>query len=169
MFDGLTYRRFGMNALCIGFTHQQRDDLQTSVDGGVVTLTYASEYRAVEKDRMAKRMLAALNLTSHFSLEGLENAKPLAWQDTSQGGVDTRAFCCLPGSRDLVIGFDGRCPMHGVFGKNGGFAMVTYADEIEQSHRTVMARRIVAAMNYARYVPLDSLDLVVAEAVEKAT
>lgn len=168
MFHGLTYRRFGLNGLCIGFADRQRSDLQTCKDGGVVTLTYASGYRSIEKDRMAKRMLVAMNLTAQFELEDLENAAPLAGPEPEFSGLDTRAICRLPGSSNLVIGFDGRCPVHGIFGKNGGFAMVTYADELEHSHRAFMARRIVAAMNYVRFIPIDSLDNFMPEKAESA-
>lgn len=157
MFDGQTYRRFGVSALCIGFTGRQRDDEHTCRDGGVVTLAYASEFSAADKAVMATRVLAVLNLTSQLTLNDLERAAPLAGLDPDYSGFCGRTFRQLEGSRNLVIAFADRCPVHGLFGKNGGFAMCNFADEIEQSHKPLMARRVVAALNYARNLSLDNL------------
>jgi hypothetical protein len=163
MFKGFTYRRFGFNSLCIGFADRKREDDHTAKDGGVVTLTYASDLRPHEKEAMAKRLLGALNLASSFALDELECLTPLIDREADFGGFDVRAFCRLPASRNLVIGYDGRCPVHGVFGKNGGIALVTYADEIDPDHRPFMARRIVASLNYSRFLSLDSMRLLITE------
>lgn len=158
MYQGRLYRRFGINGHCIGFADRSRQDDQTCKDGGIVTVTYAAEFSQVEKTAMARRIVAAMNLTSAYTLEHLELAAPLAVPESDVGGVDARAFCRLPGARNLVIGFDGRCPVSGIFGKNGGFAMLAYADEIARSERDAMARRVVAAMNHTRGLSLKALE-----------
>lgn len=158
MYQGRLYRRFGLNGHCIGFADRSREDDLTCRDGGIVTVAYASEFNPAEKSRMAQRIVAAMNFASAYTLEELERIAPLLAPDASPVGVDTRAFCRLPGSRDLVIGFEGRCPVSGIFGKNGGFAMVSYADEIEQMEKDTMARRITAALNYTRRLPLSVLE-----------
>lgn len=158
MYQGRLYRRFGLNGHCIGFADRTREDEHTCRDGGIVTVTYAGEFSQAEKSGMARRILASMNLTSMFAVEDLEEIAPLPAPEFDRGLVDGRAFCRLPGPRNLIIGFEGRCPVSGIFGKNGGFAMVSYADEITHTEKEVMARRVLAAMNHSRFLPLNTLE-----------
>ena len=160
MFEGQTYRRFGFQELCIGFAGRERDDQQTSRDGGVVTVTYAAGFNEHEKGMMARRILAVLNLTSSLELGRLENMVPLQATESDDAGFPSRPYCRLPGSQSLVIGYEGRCPVHGIFGKNGGFATTSYADELDRAGKEYMARRLVAALNYTRHFSARRLESV---------
>lgn len=159
MFHGKTYRRFGYEDLCIGFADQVRDDEKTCRSGGVISLHYGCLV-GVEKDQMAMRTFAALTMTTHFMLDELERAMPLAGDSSGYVGYGLcgRTFRRLDCGMDLWIGFADRCPLHGVFGKNGGAGAVHYADEIEHADKALMARRVVAALNYVRNFPLHELE-----------
>lgn len=159
MFDGRTYRRFGYQELCIGFAGQAREDEQTSTSGGVVSLHY-SNLTATEKKEMASRTLIALNVTAQFMLDELERAIPLSSDSAGFVGYGFcgRKFRRLDTGMSLWIGFADRCPLHGVFGKNGAAGTILYADEIEHAVKALMARRVVAALNYVRNFPLGMLE-----------
>jgi len=69
MFEGRTYKQVGYGARSIRFADE---------DGGVATTTYSYKLTQDEREAMARRITAALNLTRHLTVEQMEAAAPLA-------------------------------------------------------------------------------------------
>lgn len=68
MFQGRTYKQVGHGARTIRFADE---------DGGVATTTYSYKLTEDQREAMARRITAALNLTRHLSVEQMEAAAPL--------------------------------------------------------------------------------------------
>lgn len=68
MFEGRTYRQVGYGSRTIRFADS---------DGGVATTTYSYSMTPEEREAMARRITAALNLTRNLTVEQMEAAAPL--------------------------------------------------------------------------------------------
>jgi len=79
MFKGIRYRLHGFKDLWIA--PDERDGK------GVATVMY-SQLRDADKPLMARRLLAALNMTSNMTLEELEAAEALPATDAIIGAID---------------------------------------------------------------------------------
>lgn len=69
MFEGRTYKHGGYGGRSIRFADE---------DGGVATTAYSYKLSDDERDAMARRITAALNLTRHLTTEQMEAAAPFA-------------------------------------------------------------------------------------------
>jgi hypothetical protein len=67
MFVGRTYRQVGYGSRSIRFA---------DADGGVATTTYSYSMSDEERAEMARRITAALNLTTNLTVEQMEQAAP---------------------------------------------------------------------------------------------
>lgn len=68
MFEGRKYRQVGYGSRTIRFA---------DTDGGVATTTYSYSMSDEERAQMARRIAAALNLTTNLTVEQMECAAPL--------------------------------------------------------------------------------------------
>jgi hypothetical protein len=68
MFEGRKYRQVGHGSRTIRFA---------DTDGGVATTTYSYSMTDIERAQMARRIAAALNLTTNLTVEQMEQADPL--------------------------------------------------------------------------------------------
>ncbi len=71
MFEGRKYQQVGFGNRAIRFADQ---------NGGVATTTYSYSMSEEERAAMARRITAALNLTTHLTVEQMERAAPLLIQ-----------------------------------------------------------------------------------------
>lgn len=65
MFEGRIYRQVG---------HRSRTIRFADTDGGVATTTYSFSMSDQEREAMARRITAALNLTRNLTVEQMESA-----------------------------------------------------------------------------------------------
>jgi hypothetical protein len=75
MFEGRRYRQCGLGARTIRFA---------DADGGVATTTYSYKLSQNEREAMARRITAALNLTRHLTVEQMEGAASLILNRTGK-------------------------------------------------------------------------------------
>jgi hypothetical protein len=68
MFKGRTDKQTGFGSSTVRFA---------DVDGGVATTTYSYSLSDDEREAMARRIVAALNLTRHLTIEQIESAAPM--------------------------------------------------------------------------------------------
>jgi len=69
MFEGRTYKYGGYGGRSIRFADE---------DGGVATTAYSYKLSDEEREEMARRITAALNLTRYLSVNAIEHMMPLA-------------------------------------------------------------------------------------------
>ena len=69
MFLSRTYRQVSYGARTVRFS---------DTDGGVATTTYSYSMSDAERAAMARRITAALNLTTNLTIEQMESSAPIA-------------------------------------------------------------------------------------------
>lgn len=69
MFEGRRYKYGGYGGRSIRFADE---------DGGVATTAYSYKLSDAEREEMARRITAALNLTRYLTVEAIEHLMPLA-------------------------------------------------------------------------------------------